>query len=158
MTRRFIQQTIVIVYLAVTAGALTYTMARIRILPRWATRWSYGMMAPYQGDNSWSADVVYEGERPDGTRRSIDLDPYMPYIFGEQNQRKFLVAFRTPDGELQRRKVTEFALLLLDRERARGNEYRTIRVYFEQWDRSPAGYEFLHTPVFTAREFLTQVQ
>src|SRR3989338_3029296 len=156
MTRRFIQQTIVLVYLAVTAGSLIYTLGRVRVLPKWATRWSYGMMAPYQGDTSWNADFVYEGERPDGSRRKIDLDPYMPYGFGERNQRKFLIAFKTPDGELQRRKFTEFALLLLDRERARGNDYRTIRVSFEQWDRSPAGYEFLHTPVFTTRELLTQ--
>ncbi len=159
MACRFLQRAVLLGYLAVTVGALIFTMFKVHFLfPGWVTRWSYGMMAPYQGDTSWNADFVYEGELPDGTRTVINLDPYMPYGFGERNQRKFLTAFKTKDGSLQRRKFTEFALLLLDRERARGNKYRAIRVYSERWDRSPGGYAFLHTPVFTTREFLTQVQ
>ncbi len=154
MLRRFLRHAIVLVYLSLSLGAVVFTISKIHFLPAWATRWSYGMMAPYQTDTSWNMDIVYEGERADGSIHKIDLGPYMPYGFGERNQRGFLVHFaQTGTGAFAAR-----AFQLLDHERDRGNAYRSISVYREQWDRSPAGYEFLHIPPFTTRTFITRVQ
>ncbi len=156
MTRFFPQQAVLLIYLAVTAGALIFTFTKVALLlPEAVTHWSYGMIAPYQGDTSWNGDFIYEGQRSDGSWEVIDLDPYMPYIFGEQNARKFLRVYQRLGNLDHRRKFGEFALLVLDRERARGKSYQAIRVWFDQWDRSPAGYEYLHTPEFTRRELVT---
>ena len=155
MRQHALQQIIVIVYLAVTAAAFVFTMTRISLLPLWVTRWSYGMMAPYQGYVSWNDDFLYEGLRPDGEWERIDIDRYLPHGFGERNVRKSLRVYAEAD---RRRKFTEFALSLLAHERARGRDYRAVRVFFDHWDRSPAGFEFLHTPLFTEREPLTNVQ
>ena len=154
MFRRLVQHSIVFGYLAITFGAFVYTMSRIEILPKWVTRWSYGMMAPYQGDTPWNADFVYEGRLPGGAWKRIDIDAYMPYGFGERNARKF---FRVYDDAARRGKFAGFALLLLDRERAHGRPYEAVRITYEQWDRSPAGYEFLRLPAFTMRQLLTEV-
>ncbi|NOS67414.1 MAG: hypothetical protein HOO67_03570 [Candidatus Peribacteraceae bacterium] len=155
MLRRILQNTVVFVYLTVTAAAMVYTMSRISLLPRLMIRWSYGMMAPYQGDTAWNGDFLYEGQLPDGTWERIDIDAYMPFGFGERNARKFL---RVYDDETRRTKYPQFASLLLERERAKGRDYQAVRVYFDMWDRSPAGFEFLHTPLFTKRKLLTEVQ
>lgn len=116
------------------------------------------MMAPYQGDTSWNADFVYEGQLPDGSWEAIDLDRYMPYEFGERNVRKFLRVYSRYGNLEHRRKFTEFALQVLDRERVRGMSYSAVRVFFDQWDRSPAGYDYLRTPLFTRRELVTEAR
>lgn len=126
-------------------------------LPEWVTHWSYGMMAPYQGDTSWNGDFLYEGQLPDGTWEPIDVDAYLPYSFGERNVRKFLRVYQRYGDAEHRRRFGEFALLLLEREQDRGRPYTSVRVFFDQWERSPAGYEYLHTPLFTTRELVTQV-
>lgn len=141
-----------------TVEAFVLTMFKVRLPPYPLVHWAYGMMAPYQGDTSWNADFVYEGLRGDGAWESIDVDAYMPYGFGERNVRKFLRIYKGLGDAGHRQKFGEFALLLLDRERAHGREYRAVRVWFEQWPRSPAGYGYLHTPLFTARELVIQVQ
>ena len=115
-------------------------------------------MAPYQGDTSWNADFVYEGQKPDGTWEPIDVDAYMPYGFGERNVRKFLRVYQGLGPLGHRKKFLEYALMLLDRERANGRNYQAVRVWFEQWDRSPAGYEFLRLPAFTSRELLAEAR
>ncbi len=159
MLRRFLQQLVVIVYCLMTVSALFFTMTKTAFpLPHPVIRWNYGMMAPYQGDTTWNADFIYEGRRADGTWEVINTDPYLPHGFGEKNVRKFMRVFAYLGGLGHRVKFGEYALLLMDRERARGRDYRAIRVWFDQWDRSPAGYEYLHTPLFTTRELVTQVQ
>ncbi|MSR86818.1 hypothetical protein EXS70_01445 [Candidatus Peribacteria bacterium] len=159
MPRRFLQQAIVLAYLAVTGGALIFTMLKVEFpFPEWVTHWSYGMMAPYQGDTSWNAEFLYQGQRPDGTWEAIDIDHYLPYMFAEQNVRTYLRVYSRYGDLEHRKKFLEFALLLLDRERARGKDYVSVRIFFDQWERSPAGYSYLHTPVFTTRELVTQAQ
>lgn len=158
MHRRFFQHLVVLAYLSITAGALFFTLFKIEFpFPEWVTHWSYGMMAPYQGDTSWSADFIYEGQRADGTWEVINLDPYMPYGFGERNVRKFLRVYQILGEEVQEAKFREFATLLRERERAKGRDYQSIRGFFDQWERSPAGYEYLHTPLFTTRTFVIQI-
>lgn len=159
MFRKFLQQAVVLVYLLMTFSALFFTMTKIEFpLPEWVIHWNYGMMAPYQGDTTWSADFVYEGQLPDGSWEAINIDLYMPYEFGERNVRKFLRIYQGLGIPGHRAKFSEFALLLLERERKRGKDYQAVRIWFEQWDRSPGGYEFLRTPLFTTRTFVTQVQ
>lgn len=160
MTGRRLLHTIVFLYLTITLLAFFFTMTR---WPAFlgkidAVYWSYGMMAPYQGDTSWNADLVAEGQLPDGSWEEISFDPYMPYGFPEQNVRKFLRVYKRMRTGMQKQKFTELALQLLDKERERGKQYAAVRFFFDRWDRSPAGYEFLHTPLFTEREFVTEVQ
>ena len=156
--RRFLQRAVLLAYLSVTASALIFTIFKIEFpFPAWVTHWSYGMMAPYQGDTSWNADFVYQGQTKDGKWHPIDLDFYMPYGFGERNTRKFLRVYQTLSEAVQESKFRQFAQLILDHEREHGRPYVSIRGYFDQWNRSPAGYEFLHTPLFTTRTFVIQV-
>ncbi len=158
MTRRFLQHLVLIAYLSVTFSALVFTIFKIEfVFPAWVTHWSYGMMAPYQGDTSWNADFIYEGKLADGTWHVINLDPYMPYGFGERNVRKFLRVYQTLSDAVQEAKFREFATLILHHEQEHGRPYVAIRGFYDQWDRSPAGYEFLHTPLFTTRTLVIQV-
>lgn len=159
MLRRFLQHAVVLGYLGITLSAFVFTMTKVPFpLPLSVIRWSYGMMAPYQGDVSWNADFLYEGQLPDGTWENIGIDAYMPYGFGERNVRKFLRVYELLGKQERRKKFNEFALQLLDHERERGKPYTAMRVLFDQWDRSPAGYEYLHMPLFTKRELVTQIQ
>jgi hypothetical protein len=153
---RVLQHGILWVYLLVTSGAFVLTMSKYEPpFPRTLVHWSYGMMAPYQGDTSWNADFVYEGQLPDGTWEKINLDHYLPYEFGERNVRKFLRIYRGLGPAGHRRKFREYATLLRDHEKAAGRVYGSIRVYFDTWPRSPAGYSFLYLPAFTTRELIT---
>lgn len=146
-------------YLLFTFAGFTLTMTKLLIpLPYFFVQWSYGMMAPYQGDTPWNGDLVVEGQLPDGTTQIVSLDPYMPYLFGEANARRFLRIYRPLGWEVQRWKFTEFGLMLLDRERAAGRPYTVLHLYFDRWPRSNGGFEFLHQPLFTEREFITDVR
>ena len=158
--RRVLRHTAVLAYLLVTAIAFVFTMTRVRIplVPYKVMHWSYGMMAPYQGDTSWNGDFIYEGQLANGTWEVISLDRYMPFGFGEKNVRKFLRVYQKYGAEEHHKKFTEHALMLLDRERARGKDYTAVRVWFDQWPRSNGGYEFLHTREFTTRRLITSVQ
>ncbi|TSD00329.1 MAG: hypothetical protein Greene101449_199 [Candidatus Peregrinibacteria bacterium Greene1014_49] len=159
MLRRFLTHGLILGYLAITASALLFTFTKVVFpFPSIFIRWSYGMIAPYQRDVPWNFDVSYEGQLPDGEWQPINIHPYMPYQFAEQKVREFLLPY-LHQGELTRRqKFTELALQILDHERARGIPYTAVRVFYEQWDRSPGGHEFLHLPAFTHRALLTQVQ
>lgn len=153
---RTLQHAVLWGYVVITAGAFVLTMTKHEPpLPYALVHWSYGMMAPYQGDTSWNADFVYEGRLPDGSWEKIDLDSYLPYGFGERNVRKFLRVYKRlgPDGH--RRMFRQYAIGLLEKERTKGKQYDAVRVFFDQWPRSPAGYSFLYLPAFTTRELIT---
>ncbi len=137
---------------------LTMTKTWPPFLPRALVHWSYGMMAPYQGDTSWNADFRYEGLLNNGKWETIDLARYMPYGFGERNVRKFLRIYQTLDTDGQRSKFNLFAQQVLALERKRGIPYQAVRVTYEQWPRSPAGYEYLHLPAFTTYLPITEVR
>ena len=157
---RTLQHTVIVFFLLVTFAAFVYTMTRITLpgIPKVFTYWSYSMMAPYQGDVSWNADLYIEGELPDGTWEQVTLDRYMPHGFGERNVRKFFRMYGFNGDRSKRPMYAAYLLQVLDRERERGKPYKSLRAYFDQWDRSPAGFEFLHLPLFTSRQFITQVQ
>jgi hypothetical protein len=120
--------------------------------------WSYGMMAPYQGDTDWNGDVLAEGQLPDGTWHVVSLDPYLPYGSGEKNVRKFLRTYQKLGPLGHREKFTQWALLLLGHERAQGRNYQAIRFTFEKWPRSTGGFEFLRRSPFVEKQYITEVR
>jgi hypothetical protein len=161
LLRRAVQHAVVVSYLVVTAAAFVYTMTRVRPVPYplWPlVQMSYGMMAPYQGDTEINEDLIAEGKRPDGKWERIHLDPYFPVGFGEKNVRKFLRSFKAQGTEVHRRKYTEFAWKLLERERRRGRPCEAVRLLWQEWERSPAGFHFLQHEPFVSTQFITQVQ
>lgn len=157
--QRILLHAIILGYLVVTAGAFAFSMTKRTVLPYRVIHWSYGMMAPYQGDTTWNADLRAVAELPDGTRERVDIDQYLPFGFGERNVRKFLRFYAKRGVAGQRAKFTEFAEQLLRRERARGKQYTSLDLTFERWPRSPIGFEALRLPHFLLQnEFVTHVQ
>lgn len=157
---RLLQHGVVLAFCAITTAAFLYTMTRITLpfIPSPLIYWGYSMMAPYQGDVPWNNDLYVEGQLPDGTWEEVSLDPYLPHGFGERNVRKFFRVYGHAGSKSKRPLYTAYFLQILDRERARGKSYSSLRVYWDTWDRSNGGFDFLHTPLFTKREFITQVQ
>ncbi len=152
-----LQQAVVLAYVTITASAFLYTMLRIKPpVPRLLLYWSYGMMAPYQGDTWFNDDLRAEGKLADGTWEEISLDRYLPAGPGEKNVRKHLKTFQ-PDHDTYRRKFTTFALQLLARERDQGKPYDAVRLMWLSWPRSPAGHDYLKMSPYMTEEFITQV-
>ena len=159
LVRRFLRQAIVLAYLAVTASALLFTMTRIVFpFPFIVIFWSYGMMAPYQSDTAFNSEIIYEGVLPEGETCRVNIIPYMPYAMPVRDARESLHIYEFLGGAGLRAMFTAFGQQVLDRERKHGAKWTAIRIYRETWPRSPAGYGFLHTPVFTTRILLTTVQ
>ena len=165
MVRRFplrhaFVSVLVVTYLAITAEALLYTLFRVRAWPWPLVRWSYGMMAPYQGDTDFNDDLLAEGKRADGTWQKIDLDPYFPVGHGEKNVRKHLRTFKPAEGVDPAGYHAAFSVFgkqLLERERLRGREYRAVRLTWQQWPRSPLGYEARKNPPDLLERVITEV-
>jgi hypothetical protein len=150
-----------LLYLFVTVSAFLYTFTitalRVPGIPYLVLRWAYGMMAPYQGDNEWNRALLVEARLPDGTWTPVDISRYMPYGFGERNAREFFRVFEPKGDAYKKQKIGEFASQILAKERARGMPYAALRVSFEDWPRSPGGFEHLRHDPFIDRTFLIQV-
>ena len=148
--RLFFQQLVVVCYLVITAAAFVYTMTRERLLPQPVISWSFGMMAPYQGDTDWNAVLVAEGKLTSGAWQRIDLEPfYRPFSHGEGLIRRYFFhdgTFGTPGNTTRYRQLGE-ALLRL--EQRAGHPFTAIRFTLEQWPRTPEGFEAKHLPQFT---------
>ncbi|MBI1813004.1 hypothetical protein HY285_02045 [Candidatus Peregrinibacteria bacterium] len=156
---RFLQNAIVVAFLAITGSAFLFTMTRVALpVPRPLLLFSYGMMAPYQGDDEWNNALIAEGRLPDGTWQSIDLDRSFPVGRGERTIRERLQGVRFFAKEKVQQAYSAFAVQLLTHERERGATYTAVRLWNDDWPRSPGGYEQLHLPAFTTRTFLTFVQ
>ena len=156
--RRFLMQGVVVGYLLVTLAAFVFTMTRIRIplIPWPLVHWSYGMMAPFQGYTRISKELVVKGIRSDGTPEQVDLAPYSPFFYGEANIRTYFPPFIDEPAELQRR-YRFMAERLLALEREQGHGFDQLRLSFELWPASPAGYEFLRQESFVSREDILTV-
>lgn len=155
------QHSIIALYLFVTGAAFLYTMTRIwtPIIPRQILLFSYGMMAPYQRDSEWNYDVVAEGQLADGSWEQIDLKAYYPYEPGEGVIRRQLTTYqKLLSKELRQRRFTDLAIMLLDRERAKGKPYVGVRLWSHKWGRSPAGYEYLRRPPMLMTDLLADVR
>lgn len=157
--KQWLLQTILLCYLTITGSALLYTLFHIRTPVPWTlTRFSYTMMAPYQGDTEINEDLVAFGEYADGSTAIIDLDRYIPGGKGERNVRKYLRSFRRTEDDLQVRKYTEFAQLLLERERKKDPHIRAITLNWHVWPRSPHGFDALRQPPHLKATFITRVR
>lgn len=154
MLSRFLQQAALLIFLVISAEALLFTLTGIALPPIPLVHWSFGMMAPYQGDTAWNDDFVYEGARDDGVWERIDVLALLPYSPGEANARMYLRTygdFRSPRAQ---ERFGDFAAQVLQK----NPHYHTVRVWHESWPRSPAGFDFLRRPAFLTRELITQVQ
>ncbi len=157
--RRPIAHAVILAYLILTFSALCLTLIRLwmPLIPRPVLLYSYGMMAPYQGDDWWNVDIEAEGQLPSGAWQRIDLAPYFPEEPGVADVVKQLRTFAALGMEPLKAKYHDLALQLLAHEREHGHAYAAIRLFFVRWPRSPGGREFLRQPIFTQREFVTQV-
>jgi hypothetical protein len=157
---RFIKNILLLSYGWVTLLAFILTMTKVSVplAPRRLVLWSYGMMAPYQGDTDWNGELVLYGKLPDGTVHQLALEEYLPYGFGELNVRQFLRVYQVRGELAHKEQFTKLGLQLLEHERAQGRPYQLLTLAMHRWERSPAGYYYLHTPLFTEVQPLTQVR
>lgn len=158
--RRLGPHLVVAMFLLVSAGGLVGTMFhRFTKIPwlRPAVAFSYGMMAPYQGDVAWNNDFIAQGRVGEGEWQPIDLQRYYPQIFGEANAMQFMRSFG--DDVYRWPAYMEFARQLKVREAQRGNAYDEVRLIWRQWPRSPGGFYFLaQEPFFTTEREVARVQ
>lgn len=105
---------------------------------------SYAMMAPYQGYERLNAGLSAEGQITEGEWQPINLDPYFPVIRGESHMRQFFMIYEGSGTTLEQQMATRTAEKLLQLERDRGHSYTAIRLWWNQWEPSPAGYD--HQP------------
>ncbi|MEK7591551.1 MAG: hypothetical protein AAB489_05105 [Patescibacteria group bacterium] len=156
--RLLLLQAILLFYLAITIAGFLFTMLRIRLpLPWVLVRFSYNMMAPYQGDTDINEEMVAEGLR-NSFWEPIDLNPYFPVGAGEKNVRMYLRSFRSTEDQRAVGAYTDFAVALLERERANGHQWKEVRLTWEEWPRSPLGFsalrkmpDLIRTPIVTVQ-------
>ncbi|TSC57890.1 MAG: hypothetical protein Greene041619_895 [Candidatus Peregrinibacteria bacterium Greene0416_19] len=151
---------IIACYGVITLTAFIYTLTRIRLLP--ASVWplvdhSYSMMAPYQGDDEWNADLLAEGLRSDGRWESINLGPYFPQGRGEANVRAFLKGFWRREKGRWFARYSELARQLLLHERGRGRSIVSVRLTLERWPRAPESFGHLRAGPLVLRHVLAEV-
>ena len=150
--RHILPHLVIALYIAISAMGLWGTMFhRITAYPwlRPVVFFSYGMMAPYQGDVPWNSDFIAEGRRGEAWER-IDLTPYYPQIFGEANAVKFMRSFAAGGRRLQA--YIDVATQLKEREEQQGRAYEEVRLVWRSWPRSPAGFYALALPHFYLEE------
>ena len=159
--RTVLEHAVIVGYLLITASALVFTLSIQRVtppfIPRFFLYWSYGMMAPYQGDDAWNSALMTQGRRLDGAWVNVSLDRYMPYGAGERNAREFFRVFQAQGDDVKLAKLQDFLRQFQRHEAQQGNTYTSVRAYWDTWPRSTGGFQFLHQPLFTKRVFITQV-
>ncbi len=150
--KRLFLHGVILLYLAVTALALVYTLFLRTPLWSWpVVSYAVGMMAPYAGYQEEVGDLIAEGIQADGSRVQIDLEPYYPYLAGETNFRRYL-RFKANPEHLP--KYRSLALQLKNLEAKKGNAYDAIELFWEEWPASPDSTTALHSLTFTKRTFL----
>lgn len=152
------QQMAVAGYVAVTIAGFSYTMLRywLPVVPRPLAVFSYGMMAPYQSYRTYNEELVAQG-RSGGSWERIDLHTYMPFIRGERAHRGYLVSFHGKGQAYLSQKYREFAHHIMRLEARQGRQWQSVRLRFEKWPVSPAGFEYLRQPEFIETTPLVQV-
>ena len=155
---RIVYDELIVLYFLVTIGGLftTFTHKPFFILSD-LTHFSYGMLAPYQGDSDQSHELAVVGWDSKGTSTLVPVDQYFPGDHGERNSRQF---FETPYAfeksfELPQTYVP-FLTQILDHERAKGHPYERLDLWHDQWTRTPEGYDALR--MHAIHTYVTQVQ
>lgn len=151
MNTRALQHLVVITYCVVTLSGLMYTLFRVHLpgVPLILSRFSYGMMAPFQHYLTYNEELIAEGRLEGGEWMRIDLDSYLPFVRGERAMRSYLVSFRVRGEEVWPQKYREFADKIQMLEEGDGRVWESVRLSFERWPMSPAGYSYLRHPPFT---------
>jgi len=150
---------VVICYLLVTACGTFYAFTRIfpPVIPHAVTFFSYGLMAPYQSYAHFAFNVAAEGRSAGGEWQTIDLTQYQPLAtMGERLMRMTDHSFGMRQELIQPR-YRDAANQLLRLENEKGKNFESVRLTWEQWPLSPAGYWFLHHDPFIERRLLMQV-
>ena len=153
--RAILLNSILLAYLAITLAGFLFTMFRVRLpLPWILIRWSYNMMAPYQGDTDFNEELVAEGLAANDVWARIDLSPYLPFGDGERNVRMYLRSFRKSEDELALGAYQELAKQLFAREKDQGKAWMAVRLTWEEWPRSPEGFDALRKEPHLVRTFI----
>jgi hypothetical protein len=150
---------ILIIYLLITLGGFTYTMTHEKPPFLWMfIRMSYKLMAPFQGYVTFNSDLFVEGLARDGTWKEVNIEPYYPFVRGEDNVRIHQKSFW--DKEYEYISLQGYRRLLFrfwKKEEAKGNAFNAMRVGFRMWPRSLGGYTYLKRDPYITYRFITHV-
>ncbi len=116
---------------------------------------SYGMLAPYQSDSSSNVEPILVAWEASGASKPLSMEKYFPGVRGERNSRMRLEKFHQ-DPMYLARGYESFLAQILQHERMLGHEYVRLDLYWEEWPRSPLGYQALRMQ--SERFFITQVR
>lgn len=156
LLRRTTVDALIVSYFVVTSlGVYTTFTHQSPAFLRPLTRFSYGMLAPYQGDSDENYDIAVVAWH----QNMSVLHPvhqYVPGIFGEKILRITMVFIPEKDIEGRRKAYTSFFSQILEHERDTGKQIDRFDVYSEVWQRSPLSY-YERRPL-AKREFLLSVQ
>jgi hypothetical protein len=155
---RFFGNVFLACYLWLAVCAFIVTVIRIPVpWPRDPIVFLYGTMAPYQSYGYVHNDMVAEGQLPDGSWKYIDLLPYYPVLFGEGAVRRQQAGFRYVNSQTGTLAIRQrYAQRLLEMERAKGNDYRAVRLNWEWWPNMTGPYEENRFPAATNRRLLIE--
>lgn len=133
---------LIILYFIITTTAFCYAMAGQSPSPRFQPIifYSYGMMAPYQGYETFHQGLSAEGLKDNGTWESIDLDPYFPFLHGEKTMRSYVNSYLLKDDfDLHHKSFKRMARHIQRLEKKDGRSFEHIRLYWDTWPMSPDG-------------------
>lgn len=157
--RKIIAHTFIACYVSVTLSAALFSFTKVNVTPiPWPVlRYSYGMMAPFQGYSTTNVDLLAEGLNDKDEWKTIDLDPYYPMILGTQIMYRRMRSFSFIGEDMHKQKYTELAELLLEREKHRGRTYEAIRLTWQEWPASPKAWDALRKESEITNHFITQI-
>ncbi len=140
---RTLLDAIIFVYLLITIGGLITTVTHESPVPRLAafTEFSYGMLAPYQGDDDQNREPVVVGTDASGTTTLVPVDLYFAGRHGERNARQRLQIFLFENERMREQALIPFLIQILEHEHRKGNPYVRLDWYEDQWTRSPQRYD-----------------
>jgi hypothetical protein len=153
---RFFLDALICVYFVITLGGLymTFTHKPFPILTT-LSYFSYGMLAPYQGDSDYNVDVAVIAYEPSGATVLLNVHKYFPGVFAERNSRLRLEQLAGQSLPAMRVLYTEMLTQILEHEHQSGHPYTGLRLYWEKWPRSAEGYSELRPQ--SERFFLVSV-
>lgn len=145
MIRTVLRDVVLVVYLLATGTGVWVAMTHMPPPILWHLAYNnYVMVAPYQGYDPDSMEILAEGRKPDGSWERIDVRRYFPVSQGEFNVRFFLFNTRVFLGEAELDdKYKRMAITLLQHEAERGRHYEAVRLGWQYWPNSPLGYHAL---------------
>lgn len=148
---------ILVGWLIVTAGGfyITFTHKVPPFLPR-ITHFSYGMLAPYQNDDDINVEPVVVAWEASGATTLLPIEGYFPGVRGERNSRMRLEQVAGQDPQIMARNYETILTQILLHERAAGRAFARLDLIWEEWPKSPLGYDALR--MHSTRDFITQVQ